>query len=323
MRFILTILLFLSQLSYGQIINASQPYRPMVVAAPVAGFLLDDYPTGGAAYSLRQVKTGATRSVRLRRSNDNTESDFGFDGTGELDTAAIKTWVGASNAFVTSFYNQNGDSLHFTQSTAASQPRLVNAGVIERRNGKPSLFFDGSNDFMTVASSTASFNYLHQSGQAFVSVVAQSNSSSAAGVYLSNSNGSTQVGILLYSYATARFESVISRAASGQNTSVNASANNAFTAGSLFLLINELDNNNATASQRNKIYHNGGSVIANNASTNAPSTANATNIMQLGRRNNNDLYLGGYISEVITWNSNQSSNRTGIESNINGYYGIY
>jgi hypothetical protein len=33
--------------------------------------------------------------------------------------------------------------------------------------------------------------------------------------------------------------------------------------------------------------------------------------------------LDGYVSELVVYNSDQSANRTGIESNINTHYSIY
>ena len=48
-----------------------------------------------AAYSLRKLLTAYTGSaIRVRRSSDNTESDIGFDGSGNLDTSALLTFVG-------------------------------------------------------------------------------------------------------------------------------------------------------------------------------------------------------------------------------------
>ena len=41
------------------------------LVAPVAGnYLLDIYPGAAAAYSLRQIRTGVTNVVRVRRDND-------------------------------------------------------------------------------------------------------------------------------------------------------------------------------------------------------------------------------------------------------------
>lgn len=153
MRYLLIIFLFLSQLASGQIINASQPYRPMVVL-PINDSLLFDYATGAnVGYSFRKLDRDYTGNcVRLRRSNDNAESDFGFLN-GFLDTAAVKTWVSTNSAFIVTWYNQSDSSGVFgvrnmTQSVSTQQPRLVNAGVIERENGEVCAFFDGSNDFL-------------------------------------------------------------------------------------------------------------------------------------------------------------------------------
>ena len=43
-----------------------------------------------------------------------------------------------------------------------------------------------------------------------------------------------------------------------------------------------------------------------------------------GYYNNNLVdYLQGDLSELIAYNSDQSSNRAGIETNINDYFNIY
>lgn len=55
----------------------------------------DLYPNAAVAYSLRKLRSAYTGSaIRVRRSSDNTEQDFGFTSTGELDTNAIETFVG-------------------------------------------------------------------------------------------------------------------------------------------------------------------------------------------------------------------------------------
>ena len=50
--------------------------------------------TPTAAYSLRKVKSDYDESaIRVRRSSDDTEQDIGFDANGDLDTAALTTFV--------------------------------------------------------------------------------------------------------------------------------------------------------------------------------------------------------------------------------------
>lgn len=69
----------------------------------VAALLLDTYPNASAAYSLRKLRTAYSGSaVRVRRSIDNTEQDIGFDGSGNLNTSALQTFVGYQNLMIQS-----------------------------------------------------------------------------------------------------------------------------------------------------------------------------------------------------------------------------
>jgi hypothetical protein len=97
-----------------------------------------DAITAAAAYSTRRVRTGYTgQAMRVRRSSDNVEQDIAFTATGDLHTAALLTFVGANDGFVTTWYDQSGNSRHVTQATAANQPQIVTAGVVNTENGKP------------------------------------------------------------------------------------------------------------------------------------------------------------------------------------------
>ena len=166
MRFTFVILLFLSLGADAQMIIKAHPnYVPFASA----NLLLDQYSGAAAAYSLRKLRTAYTgNAIRVRRSNDNTEQDIGFTSAGDLDTASLKTFVGAGNSgFVTTWYNQ-GDSanLNFTQTTALNQPRIISNNIIDTRLGEPSLNFQASNNnFMEVSSSTATFSFLHKTGK--------------------------------------------------------------------------------------------------------------------------------------------------------------
>ena len=50
--------------------------------------------------------------------------------------------------FVTTWYDQSGNGYNATQGTAANQPQIVSSGSVLTTNGKPSAFFDGTNDSM-------------------------------------------------------------------------------------------------------------------------------------------------------------------------------
>lgn len=109
--------------------------------------------TPRVACGLRHILESWTTNklIRVRRSNDNAESDIGWKGEA-LDTVALKSFVGSNSAFVKTMYDQSGNGLDVTQTTAANQPRIVNAGVIDRDGFYPCLYFDGVNDFMTFSS---------------------------------------------------------------------------------------------------------------------------------------------------------------------------
>ena len=143
MRFILIILFsVIGFCSDAQIIRANAYYTPL--SQPL---LLDIYPGAAAAYSLRKIRAGHTgAAIRVRRSNDNSEQDIGFTASGDLDTASLKTFVGANSGFVTTWYDQSGNARNATQVTTTQQVRVVNAGTVDRRNGKVTMVFDGSND---------------------------------------------------------------------------------------------------------------------------------------------------------------------------------
>lgn len=112
-------------------------------SVPAFTGLLDTYSGAAAAYSaarrLSSTYTGAL--IRVRRSSDNTEQDIGYDSNNVLDEAALASFVGAGNGFVTTWYDQSGNNRNQTQTTASSQPRIVNSGTIEKIGAKPSINF--------------------------------------------------------------------------------------------------------------------------------------------------------------------------------------
>ncbi|MFY8004907.1 MAG: FG-GAP-like repeat-containing protein, partial [Chitinophagaceae bacterium] len=129
------------------------------------------------AYSLRKITADfAGFAIQVRRSSDNTTQDIGFTTAGNLDTAALKTFVGSNNGFVTIWYDQSGNARNLTQTTAGSQPAIINAGVIYRRSGSPTVFFDATDDGMLFTGTA----YLTTNGLS-VNIVAGSNSNDNSG----------------------------------------------------------------------------------------------------------------------------------------------
>jgi hypothetical protein len=98
-----------------------------------------------SAYSLRQLgSTYVGKAVQVRRSSDNTTQDIGFTAAGDLDTAALKTFVGSGNGYVSIWYDQSGNGINATQTTNTSQPLIVSSGVVNRDNGRPAIYTSGT-----------------------------------------------------------------------------------------------------------------------------------------------------------------------------------
>ena len=106
----------------------------------------DDFVTVFAAWSIakRLVTTYTGPLFRLRHSVTNVEQDIGFDANGDVDTAAITSFIASNSGFLTKIYEQNASGRDFVQATAANQPQLVNAGTIDSEGAH----FDGTNDSM-------------------------------------------------------------------------------------------------------------------------------------------------------------------------------
>jgi hypothetical protein len=298
MRFTFVILLFCCLGADAQmIIKAHANYRPLFT-----GIVLDDYPNAAAAYSLRKLRTAYTGSaIRVRRSNDNTEQNIGFTSGGDLDTASLKTFVGANSGFVTTWYDQSGNARNATQTTAANQPRLVNAGTVERRNGDVAIFYDGSNDNLvssySFSSSISFFGVVNVNGTAASNRIGLfHNSSFAFGVQSSNAWG-IEISVGLAAIVTTSPSTV------QYNTPNLSLINNA----SYLIYGNWNGNNTVVKYRRNSI--------------NEANTGQTGSNLRTG--NTSLIYYTGYISEGILYGSDQTSNISGIETNINSYYGIY
>ncbi|GAA4324444.1 hypothetical protein GCM10023184_11820 [Flaviaesturariibacter amylovorans] len=102
-----------------------------------------DAASGNArlAVGLRRLSSTYTGAViRLRRSSDGAESDFGTSGA-DLDAAAISAWLAGANGFCVRLYDQSGSGNDVVQSNVANQPQLVLTGT---SNNRPALVFNTS-----------------------------------------------------------------------------------------------------------------------------------------------------------------------------------
>ena len=124
--------------------------------------LLDTYTGAAVAYSLRKLRTlYSGNCVTVRRSSDNTSTNIGFDSNGNLDTTSLLSFVGVNDGFVSVWFDQSGNNRNATQVTTTYQPKIVSNGVLNTYNGKLSVKFDGSDDYIECPYATGASNELY------------------------------------------------------------------------------------------------------------------------------------------------------------------
>lgn len=272
--------------------------------------LLDTYTGAAAAYSLRQLKSGITNAIEVRRASDNTTQDIGFVD-GELDTTSLASFCSGTNGFVTTWYDQSGNGYDATQTTAASQPQIVSSGSVITENGKPTLVLDGSNDYFstTYAPSLGTASAVDY----YLTSVVKSNAQHIGRIYSSQPPSAPQSKIIHIRYENTQYRSFtrdsdnIALSALGGTTNLNQiNFASLITDGSSNVYINSLSEVNASASFTGDLN----------------SMSNFT-IGALIQNSGNSDFLNANLQELIFYPSDQSSNRSGIETNINDFYTIY
>ena len=286
--------------------------------------ILDEYPGAAAAYSLRLLNTDYTGdAVVVRRASDNTTQNIGFID-GELDTDALDTFCSGTDGFVTTWYDQSGNGNNSVNSTASEQPKIYDsiAGIV-LDNGKTAIEFDGVNDSLDVLSSTSIFKFLHDGTSSSIFILCNliSDDNNFA-ILNTNRRSSSNIGYAMQlddrsSINRSMVLTSLISAGSGIQVSLNQTPNDFLTDSAQSLLIDLIDADNGTAENRSELYRDDGNAVKDNSLTNTVSTNDASFDLEIFNR------LGGKLQELIIYPISQSSNRTGIETNINDFYSIY
>jgi hypothetical protein len=273
------------------------PYSNTISVTTLEALLLDTYSGAAAAYSLRRLRTAYTGdAIRVRRASDNTEQDIGFVSN-ELDTSALTTFCSGTNGFVKTWYDQSGNARDATQTTAANQPKIVSSGSLLLMNSKPTVFFDGINDSFLLSTTIPAQNTYSLFSVGFVNNTATGNDMIIAG-----NTGS-------YGF---RFDG------SATNPKITitkvgiADVVSAFITGGKQTLATFLTNDTTSSVFTD-------SILRATSGINSPSTV----IDRIGAASPSGQPYLGNMQEIVFYTSNQSTNRTGIETNINDFYSIY
>lgn len=261
-----------------------------------ASLLLDLYPAP-VAYSLRKLRTAYLGSaIRVRRSSDNAELDIGFVSE-NLDTTTLLTFVGGGSGFVTKWYNQGsvGSIADCFSTTASNQFQIVLSGTLQETNNKPS------------AKSATHIPYTIPSfrldGVKTVFGVNKINTYSIANYLFYNEAGGQiggmfQAGTLASISGIGAFDGAAVRTITGED------------------LIQQLSYVNLRS---------GDMYASKNGQTevNAGSFTSSLSLRFVFGRSNSGASFFGSAQELIFYTTDESANKTAIETNINNYYGIY
>lgn len=265
---------------------------------------LDTYTGAQAAYSLRKLRTAYTGSaIQVQDNVGSAAIDVSFDVFGELNTVQLSEYGGSNDVFVVKWYDQSGNGNDAEQTSSSSRPKIYDGttGVVTE-NGKPAVQFDGTDDFMlsalqfTNTDKTIEIVYTPQESASYAFGILNVNPITRARFYLQTGS------------ATANF-------AEGNPSVVNSVSSNQTQ--QIFYM--DWTNSNYEFN------------FAVNGNTVSSATGNANTPIgvkyMLGALNlANDTPFGsafGKYQEVIIYDSNESANRTGIESSINTFYDIF
>ena len=274
--------------------------------------LLDLYPST-AAFSLRKLRTAYSGSaVRVRRSSDNEEQNIGFNVNGGLDTTALNTFCTGANGFVTTWYNQQGSN-NATQTTQANQPKIYDSvtGLVLEID-KPAVNFGFGGTYMyldltlTLGQTVSFFSVNEDATQdATSSLHKPILGSSTNNIFITNPQG--------YSLTKRR------EGTNGTNLCVPSNGSGsiliAYTKTGLQELLTATCNNGSAV-----LFKNGSQI----GTLSEPAGSSTNTAYRIGAGDNTlARFYTGNIQELIIYNTDQSSNRTAIETNINTYYKIY
>jgi hypothetical protein len=259
---------------------------------PALPLILDVYTGAAAAYSLRKIALATTNVIRVRRTNGllPVEQDF---TAAQITDGTLLAFTGSGDGRVVTWYDQSGNNAHAIQPTINRQPRIVLNGalVLDSSGVNPTLEFHIGNVGCVLNAPLVSAQPLTLFNLRRYRVAGTGTRVAIGYAGGGNSYADNNIGGSFRTY----YGSYVIQGANNTDREIFYSlANGASTAVSL----------------------NGGSEVVGNAGTAGASalTIGAAGVNFPPRINE---------QEVIIYDSNQASNKSGILTNINAHYNVY
>ena len=270
--------------------------------------LLDNYPAK-AAFALRKLRrsyTGYAMKVREGDTGSNYEADVGFlpDGTiGDYSPIFNKTGGPGVNLvefgnygdlFLRTLYDQSGNGNNATETTTSYQPTLMDGGSLVTSGGLPAVQFTNLNNLEIAGLSNTSYLdswYVIDNSDWSYLYPSDKTSNSNFGPVAANSSGSGNARGNNYGTPEVYVNGVDITSSLGDRDDVHD------------LLLG-----------RKLVHHFSGDV-------------SVFDDFQFGRYGNtsssSQYNLTAKVQEMLFYDSDQSSNRTSIDANLNDHYSIY
>ena len=302
--------------SAGGIGSAGFPYTfaindVMVVRYTVTNFSstssLSPQIRGVSAISSTTGKTNAgsaftangTYTDTLTATADGTHLMFADGNTGSYTISDFEIVSHSSNGFVETWYDQSGNGNDVAQTTSGKQPKIVTSGALVTVNSKASFKFDGTDDFLeretytqgTLSQPNTFFSVAELDAYADENrKVYDSHLSSVRNMLQLNTAGNGQF---------AHYAGTV--AATGEDADADRH------------LFTSLINGSASNLR----------IDSTSKTTSTTNTQGMTGIIIGANHDAAQNFWDGDIQEIIVYNSNQTSNFTALETNINSHYSIF
>lgn len=249
---------------------------------------LDTYTGAFAAYATVKLRADADSCMVIRRSSDNATQLIGFSGN-DIDESTIDTHCSSTDCFVIRWCDQTGNGNDATQTTTTLQPKIATSGTIIRQDAILTIEFDGTDDYFNIPeTSTTGSTDLNALDVRYTADVGD-----VSYVLGGDSYGMTNLvgGGTIYISNKANYQSATYDITDSQ------------------IYFSDLRNL--------EVWGNGADV----GFSSLASFVRSNGYNKIG--NFGGLYMDGNIQLSITYESDQTGNRTGMETVINSYYSKY
>ena len=246
--------------------------------------LLDTYTGAAACYSLRLMRTAYTGDA-VEVYNGSSYADIGFNVFGELDTVALADHCGSNDGFVSKWYDQSGNTNDAAQTSTSLMPKIYDgtAAAVVTDGTKPTI------EFSTAGNSNLVFTQISDIQTIFTVRSSSGVQSRTNFMGASATNDYRSASGVLLSASAASYVTGGNNYINGTLTTYTTTAKP--TTQSLFTMIH--------------------------------SSASGQSIYLTQDRGNSVRSWDGPFSEIVIYNTDQSANRTDIESNLNTFYDIF